>query len=131
MKYFTIITLCLLSFQSLFAGCGSCKVSKKNIENTAITSSPNFATSIAKDGSINGLVLASCGMCNFGMKNQKSCSLSIKVGEEVYSVQGSKIDDHGDSHAKDGFCNAVRVANVDGKVVKGIFRSENFALTKN
>jgi hypothetical protein len=94
-------------------------------------SSPNFATSIAKDGSLKGLVLASCGMCNFGMKDQRSCSLAIKVGEEVYSVQGSKIDDHGDSHAKDGFCNAVRVADINGKVVKGVFKSENFALTKN
>lgn len=128
MKYFAFITLTLFSFQSLYAGCGSCKVSKKNV---VAVSSPNFATSIAKDGSLKGLVLASCGMCNFGMKDKRSCSLAIKVGEEVYSVQGSKIDDHGDSHAKDGFCNAVRVADINGKVVKGVFKSENFALTKN
>jgi hypothetical protein len=36
-----------------------------------------------------------------------------------------------DWHAKDGFCNAVRVADINGKVVKGVFKSENFALTKN
>lgn len=128
MKYFVFIALTLFSFQSLYAGCGSCKVSKKNVVEVA---SPVFETSVAKDGSLKGLVLASCGMCNFGMKNQRSCSLAIKVGEEVYSVQGSKIDDHGDSHSKDGFCNAVRVADIDGKVVKGVFKSENFALTKN
>ena len=128
MKYFAFIALTLFSFQSLYAGCGSCKVSKKNV---VAVSSPNFATSIAKDGSLKGLVLASCGMCNFGMKDKRSCSLAIKVGEEVYSVQGSKIDDHGDSHAKDGFCNSIRVADINGKVVKGVFKSENFALTKN
>ena len=83
MKYFVFIALTLFSFQSLYAGCGSCKVSKKNVVEVA---SPVFETSVAKDGSLKGLVLASCGMCNFGMKNQRSCSLAIKVGEEVSGV---------------------------------------------
>lgn len=128
MKLFTIVTFCFILSQSLFAGCGSCKVSTKNVVKAA---SPNFATSVSKDGSVKGLVLASCGMCNFGMKNQKSCSLAIQVGEDVYSVNGSKIDEHGDSHAKDGFCNAVRVADIEGKIVNGVFESKEFVLTKN
>ena len=32
----------------------------------------NFVTSISENGKINGLVLASCGMCNFGIKDKKS-----------------------------------------------------------
>ena len=39
---------------------------------------------------------------------KKSCSLAIKINEDVYPVSGTDIDDHGDSHAKDGFCNAIR-----------------------
>ena len=76
------------------------------------------------------MVLASCGMCNFGMKNQKNCSLAIQVDERAYTVKGSKIDDHGDSHAKDGFCNAVRIADVDGKVKDGVFLADAFTLKK-
>tara|TARA_Y100001970_G_C14096551_1_gene783023 strand:+ start:1089 stop:1256 length:168 start_codon:yes stop_codon:yes gene_type:complete len=54
-------------------------------------------------------------MCNFRMNNKK-CNLAIKISEKTYNVEGSNIDDHGDSHAKDGFCNAIRVAKVSGQI---------------
>ena len=50
---------------SIFASCGSCQVqttppiSKK---------SSSFITAIPKSGDIEGFVISSCGMCNFGYK---------------------------------------------------------------
>ena len=41
------------------------------------------------------------------------------------------IDDHGDSHAKEGFCNAVRMANVKGDIKKNVFKAESFVVKKN
>ena len=107
----------------IFAGCGSCNVTNNKVTKPEGT----FVTSIGEKGDIKGLVLASCGICNFGMKN-KRCSLAIQVNEKSYHVKGSKIDDHGDSHAKDGFCNAIRVAKVSGKIKKNVFISESFEL---
>ena len=71
-------------------------------------------------------------MCNFGTKD-RTCSLSIQINEKAYNVKGTHIDDHGDSHAKDGFCNAVRVAKVSGKVKKITLsqRPSYFKKTKN
>jgi len=37
----------------------------------------------------------------------------------------------GDPHAKDGMCNAVRVANVVGNVKDDIFLADSFELQKN
>jgi len=127
MKITSFVLISFFSLHTLYAGCGSCNVSNTKAE----APSSKFATTVAKDGSVKGFVLASCGMCNFGMKGQKECSLAIKIDEMVYSVNGTKIDEHGNSHAKDGFCNAVRVADVNGKIVDGNFETESFVLTKN
>ena len=110
-----LITTCfaIFTFQTILASCGLCKVSKNEI----ITSKGAFITSINEGGSVNGYLLASYGMCNFG-KNNKKCSLVIQINEKAYNVKGSNIDDHGDSHAKDGFCNAIRVAKVSGQIKK-------------
>tara|TARA_B100001094_G_scaffold323308_1_gene373949 strand:+ start:305 stop:688 length:384 start_codon:yes stop_codon:yes gene_type:complete len=121
-----IILVLSLSLNVVYAGCGSCSVDNKKAEKPA----GDFITKINENGTIKGLVLASCGMCNFGMKN-RNCSLAIQINEKAYNVKGSKIDDHGDSHAKDGFCNAVRVANVSGKIKKSYFMADTFVLQKN
>ena len=42
-------------------------------------------------------VLASCGTCNFKMKAE-GCPLAIKWNDKVYLVEGTSIDDHGDTH---------------------------------
>ena len=69
-------------------------------------------------------------MCNFGMDAKDGCSLAIKIGEATYPVKGTGIDDHGDSHAKDGFCNAVSVVSVVGNVKDNLFLAESFEFQK-
>ena len=129
MKNITYLLLTsLLSINLVYAGCGSCKVSKNKV---AILGDQNFVTTIAEDGAVSGLVQASCGMCNFSMKSQKECNLAIQIGEKSYLVQGTKMAELGDPHAKDGMCNAVRVANVVGNVKDDIFLADSFELQKN
>ena len=123
-----LILTSLFSINLVFAGCGSCNVSKNKV---AIPSEKNFVNTIAENGTVSGLVLASCGMCNFSMKSQKDCNLAIQIGEKSYLVQGVKMSELGDPHAKDGMCNAVRVANVVGSVKDDIFLTESFELQKN
>lgn len=73
------------------------------------------------------IVEASCGECNFGLKG-KSCDLAVRINRKAYFVDGTSIDEHGDAHAKDGFCQAIRKAEVIGKVVKGRFKATYFKL---
>ena len=129
MKNITYLILTsLFSINLVFAGCGSCKVSKNK---AAVIGDNNFVTTIAEDGAVSGLVLASCGMCNFSMKSQKECNLAIQIGEKSYLVQGTKMSELGDPHAKDGMCNVVRIANVVGSVKDGVFFADSFDLQKN
>lgn len=76
------------------------------------------------------LVEASCGECNFGLKG-KSCDLAVRINGKAYFVDGTTIDEHGDAHAKDGFCQAIRKAEVKGKLVKGRFKATYFKLLPN
>lgn len=73
------------------------------------------------------IVEASCGECQFGMKG-KSCDLAVRIDGKSYFVDGTKIDQHGDAHGKDGFCNAVRKASVTGEIVGNRFKATSFAL---
>ena len=123
-KFITISLWSFLSLSLIYAGCGSCNVSNEKADIPA----GEFVTSISEDGTVKGLVLTSCGMCNFGMKNQKRCSLAIQISEQSYSVKGTRMEDQGDPHAKDGLCNAVRVASVNGTVKDGLFLAESFEL---
>ena len=50
---------------------------------------------------------AACGQCKFGLSG-KSCDLAVRIKGQAYFVDGSHIDSHGDAHADDGFCNAIR-----------------------
>ena len=65
------------------------------------------------------------------MKNKKRCNLAIQINDEAYDVKGTGIDDHGDSHAKDGFCNAIRMPKVSGIIKKGVFTADLFSLQKD
>mgnify|MGYP001253004276 FL=1 len=123
---FYALFVLLVSVSLTYGGCGSCNVSNQK----ATTPSGNFIINIGEKGVVNGLVLASCGMCNFGMKNKRGCSLAIQINDIAYDVKGTDIDDHGDSHAKNGFCNAIRVAQVKGKIKKNIFISDSFIIQK-
>lgn len=73
------------------------------------------------------IVEVSCGECQFGMKG-KGCDLAVRIGGKSYFVDGTKIDDHGDSHAKDGFCETIRKAEVTGTIVDNRFKVATFNL---
>jgi hypothetical protein len=73
------------------------------------------------------IVEVSCGECNFGLKG-KSCDLAVRIDGKAYFVDGTKIDDHGDAHAKDGFCEAIRKAKVTGEIVNNRFQATTFIL---
>ena len=100
----------------IYGGCGFYSVSKKD----AAIPLKNFVIEVNQDGIVDGLLFASCGMRTIGTKD-RTCSLSIQINKEAYNVKGTHIDDHRDSHAKDGFCNAVKVAKVSGKIEKDNF----------
>ena len=68
------------------------------------------------------VVEASCGECQFGMEGT-SCDLAVKIDGKSYFVDGTAIDEHGDAHAKDGFCKAVRKAEVQGEIVNNRFKA--------
>jgi hypothetical protein len=72
---------------------------------------------------------AACGECQFKMKGD-DCDLAVRINGKTYFVDGTKIDDHGDAHAKDGFCNAVRKAEVQGEIVGNRFKATYFKLLK-
>lgn len=75
----------------------------------------------------NHIVDASCGQCQFKMEG-KSCDLAVKIAGKAYFVDGSDIDQHGDAHAKDGFCQKVRKAVVSGQVMNNRFKATSFKL---
>ena len=72
-------------------------------------------------------VEAACGQCKLGLPG-KSCDLAVRMDGKAYFVDGVHIDSLGDAHAKDGFCNAIRKAKVQGEVVDGRFKATYFAL---
>ena len=73
------------------------------------------------------IVQAACGQCKFGFSGE-DCSLAVRIKGKVYFVDGTKIDDHGDAHADDGFCNKIRKANVSGTIVNNRFVATSFKL---
>ena len=62
------------------------------------------------------IIDVSCGQCQFGMKDKAGCDLAARIDDKTYFIDGTKIDKHGDAHAKDGFCSAIRQAEVIGEV---------------
>lgn len=74
-------------------------------------------------------VEATCGTCMFKMEG-KGCHLAIKLNGKNYFVDGTGIDDHGDAHDSEGFCNAIRKANVQGSIVGDRFKVTYFELSK-
>jgi hypothetical protein len=75
------------------------------------------------------IVETACGECQFGMKGN-GCDLAVRIDGKAYFVDGTTIDQHGDAHAKDGFCNAIRKASVTGNVENNRFKTTSFTLVK-
>ena len=78
--------------------------------------------------SINQVVEAGCGQCQFRMTEKSGCDLAVKIDGKSYFVDGTNIHDHGDAHANDGFCSAVRVAWAKGNMKENVFHAESFVL---
>tara|TARA_B110000438_G_C15782114_1_gene636761 strand:+ start:1195 stop:1605 length:411 start_codon:yes stop_codon:yes gene_type:complete len=122
------LSILILVSNFIFASCGSCQVQAKP---PISKKSNSLVTVIPKSGNIEGFVIASCGMCNFGYKKSKGCSLTIKIGDTVYPVEGTSIHKHGDPHSEEGMCSAIRVAYISGKVNKNKFHSDSFTLIES
>ena len=75
------------------------------------------------------VVEAACGQCLLGLAGT-DCDLAIRFNGKSYYVDGTHIDSHGDAHATDGFCNAVRKAEVQGEVINDRFKVTYFKLIK-
>lgn len=74
------------------------------------------------------IVEVSCGQCQFGMTEKKGCDLAVRIDGKSYFVEGTKIDEHGDAHAHDGFCEAIRKAEVVGEIKDNKFVVSSFKL---
>ena len=64
----------------------------------------------------------------FAMDGQVGCDLAVRINKKSYFVRGAAIDDFGDAHAVDGFCNSIRKAKVKGRVEESIFVVSSFEL---
>ncbi len=73
------------------------------------------------------IVEAACGECKFGLHG-KSCDLAVRINGKSYFVDGTGIDSPGDAHAKEGMCNAIRKAEVQGEIIDGRFKASYFKL---
>lgn len=76
----------------------------------------------------NQTVEASCGMCQFNQKTDKGCALTVRIDKKIYDVVGTGLNDHGDAHADDGFCTAIRKAKVSGEIKGKTFVASSFTL---
>ena len=104
----------------LDAGCGSCAAHRNKTKKS-------FVEVIPSNGNIDGKMFASCGMCNFDT-DDRGCGLSVKIGKDIIKVANVDIDAHIDSHAKDGFCNVVRIVKVKGKVKNKKLYANSFSV---
>ena len=75
------------------------------------------------------VVEASCGECQFHMEG-KGCHLAVRIDGKAYFVDGTGLDDHGDAHAADGFCEAIKKAEVQGKIINNRYKVSYFKLMK-
>ena len=111
-----IVLIVMLSgiAHTVYAGCGGCSTNRSH-STTYNYETKGLVETVPANKFIKGNVMVSCGMCNF-MTNDNDCSMAIKVGEGVYNISGVSIDDHGDSHATDGYCNVIKKVYVEGRV---------------
>ena len=80
-----------------------------------------------KEQSKSQIVEAACGQCQFGMEGY-GCELALRIDGKPYFVDGTSIDSHGDAHATDGFCAAIRKATVVGEIKDNRFVVSQFKL---
>lgn len=71
----------------------------------------------------------SCGQCMFDMEGS-GCDLAVKIGDAYYYTEGTAIDDHGDSHADDGFCKAIKKVTISGEAANGKINMSSSKINK-
>jgi Family of unknown function (DUF6370) len=76
---------------------------------------------------VDQVVETACGVCTYEMTGD-GCELAVKIDGKYYYVEGTKINEHGDCHAEDGFCNRVRKAKVTGQIKHGVFVVKSYEL---
>ena len=91
------------------------------------TKTPHISTLDSTKKIIKGEI--ACGQCQFHLKGV-GCNLAVKINGKAYFVDGAGIDDFGDAHEKDGFCNAASKAEVQGKVVNNLFQATYIKVIK-
>ena len=121
LRQYTLLICFLVFSQFIIAGCGGCRTNKKHTSSESLS---GFLEKVPSNNRVEGNVLVSCGMCNF-LTGDNDCALAVKIGSRVLKVEGVGIDDHGDSHASDGYCNVIKK-----KYVEGIVRKNSFLPTK-
>ncbi len=85
-----------------------------------------FSVSIFAQKIQNQTVEAACGLCQFKVKSDKDCHMSVKIDNKIYHVKGIDESVFGDAHAETGYCNVIRKAVVSGEVKKGKFNATSF-----
>ncbi len=117
MQHYMTRFFVLLPFVTLAIGC------QNQTANEQPQQPPVAATQV-----VQGMVVeAACGECLFELEGD-GCDLAVRIDGKAYFVDGSELNDHGDAHADDGFCNAVRQARVQGRVENGRFVATSFEL---
>lgn len=94
---------------------------------TSFSQNKHHKITIADSSKPIEIVEASCGQCKFGLKG-KGCALAVRINNKAYFVDGTSIDEYGDAHAKDGFCETIRKAEVQGTVVNNKYKATYFKL---
>ncbi len=117
MQHYMTRFFVLLPFVTLTIGCQS-QTAKEQSEQ------PPVATTQVVQAMV---VEASCGECLFELEGD-GCDLAVRIDGKAYFVDGTELNDHGDAHADDGFCNAVRQARVQGSIENDRFVATSFEL---
>jgi hypothetical protein len=117
MQHYMTRFFVLLPFVTLAVGCQNQTANEQSEQPPVVTTQQVQ----------NVVVEASCGECQFGLAGN-GCDLAVRIDGKAYFVDGSELNDHGDAHADDGFCNAVRQARVQGSIENGRFVATSFEL---
>ena len=58
------------------------------------------------------------------------CDLAVRRGDENQYGEGTAIDDHGDAHADDGFCKAIKKVTISGEAANGKINISSFKINE-
>ena len=117
MQHYVTRFVVLLAFVTLAIGCQQ-QANEVQLEQRSVATEQQYRELVVE---------VACGQCQFGLPG-KGCDLAVRIDGKTYFVDGTGIDDHGDAHSDDGFCNAVRQARVQGRVENGRFVATSFEL---